>query len=199
MEAERSSKCPSNPSRHIMCVHHSAIVVLNMHIRVIVFFLSGHSSLCVLISSVCHVAETKHTCVCDCCDCSCAWSSVHAFFIQIDQVYSLVSSQPWQNGGYQWESRSSFIYNCKIWFVLFIWRQMKSPTIQKQMVPGEMRKDQLTDGHPHSLSQVWICVCVCVCIPSSVFHPAHAMLISPAFLCTFYYFYYSFHYILVLH
>lgn len=85
MEAERSSKCPSNPSRHIVCVHHSAIVVLNMRIRVIVFFFSGHSSLCVLISSVCHVAETKHTCVCDCCDCSCAWSSVRTFFIQIDR------------------------------------------------------------------------------------------------------------------
>ncbi|XP_029689078.1 ERC protein 2 isoform X2 [Takifugu rubripes] len=31
--------------------------------------------------------------------------------------------------------------------------QIKSPTIQKQMVPAEMRKDPLTDGHPHSLSQ----------------------------------------------
>ncbi|CAK6968259.1 ERC protein 2-like isoform X6 [Scomber scombrus] len=33
-------------------------------------------------------------------------------------------------------------------------RQIKSPNIQKQMVPGEMRKDVLTDGHPHSLSQL---------------------------------------------
>ena len=33
-------------------------------------------------------------------------------------------------------------------------RQIKSPNIQKQMVPSEMRKDNLTDGHPHSLSQV---------------------------------------------
>ncbi|RVE70646.1 hypothetical protein OJAV_G00066370 [Oryzias javanicus] len=32
-------------------------------------------------------------------------------------------------------------------------RQIKSPNIQKQMVPGEMRKDVLVDGHPHSLSQ----------------------------------------------
>ncbi|XP_067383557.1 ERC protein 2 isoform X3 [Channa argus] len=32
-------------------------------------------------------------------------------------------------------------------------RQIKSPNIQKQTVPGEMRKDALTDGHPHSLSQ----------------------------------------------
>ncbi|XP_041859426.1 ERC protein 2-like isoform X3 [Melanotaenia boesemani] len=31
--------------------------------------------------------------------------------------------------------------------------QIKSPNIQKQMMPGEMRKDALTDGHPHSLSQ----------------------------------------------
>ncbi|XP_071777161.1 ERC protein 2 [Centroberyx gerrardi] len=37
--------------------------------------------------------------------------------------------------------------------------QIKSPNIQKQTVPGEMRKDGLTDGHPHSLSQV--------CLPSS--------------------------------
>ncbi|XP_044207920.1 ERC protein 2-like isoform X7 [Thunnus albacares] len=33
-------------------------------------------------------------------------------------------------------------------------RQIKSPNIQKQMVPSEMRKDNLTDGHPHSLSQL---------------------------------------------
>ncbi|XP_036961487.1 ERC protein 2-like isoform X9 [Acanthopagrus latus] len=31
--------------------------------------------------------------------------------------------------------------------------QIKSPNIQKQTVLGEMRKDALTDGHPHSLSQ----------------------------------------------
>ncbi|XP_029974241.1 ERC protein 2-like [Salarias fasciatus] len=31
--------------------------------------------------------------------------------------------------------------------------QIKSPNIQKQMVPGDMRKDALADGHPHSLSQ----------------------------------------------
>ncbi|XP_078806710.1 ERC protein 2 isoform X2 [Oryzias latipes] len=33
-------------------------------------------------------------------------------------------------------------------------RQIKSPNIQKQMVPCEMRKDVLVDGHPHSLSQL---------------------------------------------
>ncbi|XP_047425974.1 ERC protein 2-like [Mugil cephalus] len=32
--------------------------------------------------------------------------------------------------------------------------QMKSPNIQKQTMPVEMRKDALTDGHPHSLSQL---------------------------------------------
>ncbi|XP_024149613.1 ERC protein 2 isoform X2 [Oryzias melastigma] len=32
--------------------------------------------------------------------------------------------------------------------------QIKSPNIQKQMIPGEMRKDVLVDGHPHSLSQL---------------------------------------------
>ncbi|XP_047196425.1 ERC protein 2 isoform X4 [Hippoglossus stenolepis] len=32
--------------------------------------------------------------------------------------------------------------------------QIKSPNIQKQMVPGETRKDPLTDGHLHSLSQL---------------------------------------------
>ncbi|XP_014907545.1 ERC protein 2-like isoform X6 [Poecilia latipinna] len=32
--------------------------------------------------------------------------------------------------------------------------QIKSPNIQKQIVPGEMRKDALADGHPHSLSQL---------------------------------------------
>ncbi|KAM4563452.1 ERC protein 2-like isoform 4-T6 [Odontesthes bonariensis] len=36
-------------------------------------------------------------------------------------------------------------------------RQIKTPNIQKQMVPGEMRKDGLTDGHPHSLSQPPLC------------------------------------------
>ncbi|XP_061553394.1 ERC protein 2-like isoform X2 [Phycodurus eques] len=33
-------------------------------------------------------------------------------------------------------------------------RQIKSPHIQKQMVPGEKRKDAQPDGHPHSLSQL---------------------------------------------
>ncbi|KAI9530642.1 hypothetical protein NQZ68_000132 [Dissostichus eleginoides] len=33
-------------------------------------------------------------------------------------------------------------------------RQVKSPNIQKQTVAGEMRKDGLIDGHPHSLSQL---------------------------------------------
>ncbi|XP_027874033.1 ERC protein 2-like isoform X2 [Xiphophorus couchianus] len=32
--------------------------------------------------------------------------------------------------------------------------QIKSPNIQKQIMPGEMRKDALADGHPHSLSQL---------------------------------------------
>ncbi|XP_015233848.1 PREDICTED: ERC protein 2-like [Cyprinodon variegatus] len=32
--------------------------------------------------------------------------------------------------------------------------QIKSPNIQKQMVPGEIRKEALADGHPHSLSQL---------------------------------------------
>eukprot|EP00064_Thunnus_orientalis_P014556 superscaffoldBa00002545_g14602 len=31
-------------------------------------------------------------------------------------------------------------------------RQIKSPNIQKQAVPGEMRKDALTDGYPHSIA-----------------------------------------------
>ncbi|XP_065817330.1 ERC protein 2 isoform X3 [Labrus bergylta] len=31
--------------------------------------------------------------------------------------------------------------------------QIRSPNIQKQIVPGEMRKDVMIDGHPHSLSQ----------------------------------------------
>lgn len=79
MEAEWSSNRPSYPSHHIVCVHHSAVVVLNRRICFILFFLSGHPSVCVIISSVCHVAETKHTCVCDCCDCSCARFSVHVF------------------------------------------------------------------------------------------------------------------------
>ncbi|XP_071059875.1 ERC protein 2-like isoform X1 [Pseudochaenichthys georgianus] len=33
-------------------------------------------------------------------------------------------------------------------------RQVKSPNIQKQTVAGEMTKDGLIDGHPHSLSQL---------------------------------------------
>lgn len=152
-------------THHTVCVHHSAVVVLNSRVCFILFLLSGHPSLCVLTSSVGHVAETKHSCVCDCCDCNCAWFSVCTFFIQITWTRRVhtVSSQLWQNGGCRRESKSLFVFNCNFWFVLFIWRQMKTPTIQKQMVPGEMRKDQLTDGHPHSLSQVWICVCVCVC------------------------------------
>ncbi|KAM6983067.1 ERC protein 2-like isoform 3-T4 [Tautogolabrus adspersus] len=32
--------------------------------------------------------------------------------------------------------------------------QIRSPNIQKQIVPGEMRRDVMTDGHPHSLSQL---------------------------------------------
>nr|XP_029136267.1 ERC protein 2-like isoform X2 [Labrus bergylta] len=32
--------------------------------------------------------------------------------------------------------------------------QIRSPNIQKQIVPGEMRKDVMIDGHPHSLSQL---------------------------------------------
>ncbi|XP_037540756.1 ERC protein 2 [Nematolebias whitei] len=32
--------------------------------------------------------------------------------------------------------------------------QIKSPNIQKQIMPNEMRKDALTDGHPYSLSQL---------------------------------------------
>ncbi|XP_034028449.1 ERC protein 2 isoform X12 [Thalassophryne amazonica] len=32
--------------------------------------------------------------------------------------------------------------------------QLKSPNIQKQMLPAEMRKDALTEEHPHSLSQL---------------------------------------------
>ncbi|XP_074537515.1 ERC protein 2-like isoform X2 [Halichoeres trimaculatus] len=32
--------------------------------------------------------------------------------------------------------------------------QIRSPNIQKQIVPGEMRKDPVADGHPHSLSQL---------------------------------------------
>lgn len=49
------------------------------------------------------------------------------------------------------------------WF-LFIFsaqRQIKSPSIQKQLVTDEMRKDALADGHPHSLSQVRIPLCWC--------------------------------------
>ncbi|XP_061128933.1 ERC protein 2-like isoform X2 [Syngnathus typhle] len=33
-------------------------------------------------------------------------------------------------------------------------RQIKSPLIQKQTVPGEVRRDAQLDGHPHSLSQL---------------------------------------------
>nr|XP_049610546.1 ERC protein 2 isoform X2 [Syngnathus scovelli] len=33
-------------------------------------------------------------------------------------------------------------------------RQIKSPLIQKQTVPGEVRRDAQPDGHPHSLSQL---------------------------------------------
>ncbi|XP_026189336.1 ELKS/Rab6-interacting/CAST family member 1-like [Mastacembelus armatus] len=42
---------------------------------------------------------------------------------------------------------------CKEKKIADLERQIKSPNIQKQTVPGEMRKDALTDGHPHSLSQ----------------------------------------------
>ncbi|KAJ4934826.1 hypothetical protein JOQ06_007607 [Pogonophryne albipinna] len=37
-------------------------------------------------------------------------------------------------------------------------RQVKSPNIQKQTVAGEMTKDGLIDGHPHSLSQQSGCI-----------------------------------------
>ncbi|KAM3617333.1 uncharacterized protein V6R79_004965 [Siganus canaliculatus] len=44
--------------------------------------------------------------------------------------------------------------SCKEKKIADLERQIKSPNIQKQMVPCEMRKDALTDGHPHSLSQL---------------------------------------------
>ncbi|KAF7651161.1 hypothetical protein LDENG_00114910 [Lucifuga dentata] len=44
--------------------------------------------------------------------------------------------------------------SCKEKQIADLERQIKSPNIQKQMIPGEMRKDALTDGHPHSLSQL---------------------------------------------
>ncbi|XP_071332478.1 ERC protein 2 isoform X2 [Trachinotus anak] len=44
--------------------------------------------------------------------------------------------------------------SCKEKKIIDLERQIKSPNIQKQTVPGEMRKDALTDGHPHSLSQL---------------------------------------------
>ncbi|KAM9343912.1 ERC protein 2-like [Pholidichthys leucotaenia] len=43
--------------------------------------------------------------------------------------------------------------SCKEKKITDLERQIKSPNIQKQTVPIEMRKDALTDGHPHSLSQ----------------------------------------------
>ncbi|XP_049921532.1 ERC protein 2-like [Epinephelus moara] len=43
--------------------------------------------------------------------------------------------------------------SCKEKKIADLERQIKSPNIQKQTVAGEMRKDALTDGHPHSLSQ----------------------------------------------
>ncbi|KAM6924858.1 ERC protein 2 [Xenentodon cancila] len=44
--------------------------------------------------------------------------------------------------------------SCKEKKISDLERHIKSPNIQKQMVPAEMRKDALTDGHPHSLSQL---------------------------------------------
>ncbi|XP_078026121.1 ERC protein 2 isoform X2 [Epinephelus lanceolatus] len=44
--------------------------------------------------------------------------------------------------------------SCKEKKIADLERQIKSPNIQKQTVAGEMRKDALTDGHPHSLSQL---------------------------------------------
>ncbi|XP_045911637.1 ERC protein 2 isoform X8 [Micropterus dolomieu] len=44
--------------------------------------------------------------------------------------------------------------SCKEKKIADLERQIKSPNIQKQTVPGEMRKDALTDGHSHSLSQL---------------------------------------------
>ncbi|KAK5863666.1 hypothetical protein PBY51_000679 [Eleginops maclovinus] len=43
---------------------------------------------------------------------------------------------------------------CKEKKIADLERQVKSPNIQKQTVAGEMRKDALIDGHPHSLSQL---------------------------------------------
>ncbi|KAM4571545.1 ERC protein 2-like isoform 5-T6 [Fundulus diaphanus] len=44
--------------------------------------------------------------------------------------------------------------SCKEKKITDLERQIKSPNIQKQMVPGEMRTDAIADGHPHSLSQL---------------------------------------------
>uniref|UniRef100_A0A3Q1JHB0 ELKS/RAB6-interacting/CAST family member 2 n=1 Tax=Anabas testudineus TaxID=64144 RepID=A0A3Q1JHB0_ANATE len=44
--------------------------------------------------------------------------------------------------------------SCKEKKICDLERQIKSPNIQKQTVLGEMRKDALTDGRPHSLSQL---------------------------------------------
>ncbi|XP_035511729.1 ERC protein 2-like [Morone saxatilis] len=44
--------------------------------------------------------------------------------------------------------------SCKEKKIADLERQIKSPNIQKQTVAGEMRKDGMTDGHPHSLSQL---------------------------------------------
>ncbi|KAM9855516.1 ERC protein 2-like [Aulostomus maculatus] len=49
---------------------------------------------------------------------------------------------------------------CKEKKITDLERQIKSPNIQKQSVAGEMRKDALADGHPHSLSQVWLRLCL---------------------------------------
>ncbi|KAM4737173.1 ERC protein 2-like isoform 2-T3 [Anableps anableps] len=44
--------------------------------------------------------------------------------------------------------------SCKEKKITDLEREIKSPNIQKQMVPSEMKKDALADGHPHSLSQL---------------------------------------------
>ncbi|XP_061760436.1 ERC protein 2 isoform X2 [Nerophis ophidion] len=44
--------------------------------------------------------------------------------------------------------------SCKEKIINDLERQIKTPHIQKQTVPGELRKDSQTDGHPHSLSQL---------------------------------------------
>ncbi|XP_061909781.1 ERC protein 2 isoform X3 [Entelurus aequoreus] len=44
--------------------------------------------------------------------------------------------------------------SCKGKIINDLERQIKAPHIQKQTVPGELRKDAQTDGHPHSLSQL---------------------------------------------